>query len=344
MLKIKIPKDPISSQRVELDGDGKEYTIRLKWVSKFQRFYMDIYDVEHTPLIEGVKLVQGAPVNLPFLQTNGPKGLFVLTGSGDLRRDSLSSTAYTLYYLPRGGKRVPLVRPYTVLSDLNILLDDIREENPIIVDVPIPPDIILPPPLIAELPTGCAFQNGFQYPIEPPIGVSGFSAGDYGNWGLVRPDLEDPNFVSVTTATGSVLSSTNEFTASNHVQVGRRAVRYDFSYLGFGQGRITLGGTIQNFHHSQPVVHLVMMKLVDLPAVSNPLFDMSEGGSWTVVGKVTVGVGVNAGLIVEVTGLVPDIPNVWIGTISLADYENDFSEYTGDIASSIATGTSYDCP
>lgn len=131
MIKISIPKDPISSQIVELDGDGKEYTIELKWVSKFQRFYMSIYDIDSNPLIEGVKLVQGAPITLPFLEAEGPQGVFALIGKGSPSRGILSSKAYTLYYIPRIDGRFPASREYTVYSDLTIFL--YKLDKPLIV-------------------------------------------------------------------------------------------------------------------------------------------------------------------------------------------------------------------
>jgi len=131
LIKISIPKDPISSQIVELDGDGREYTITLKWVSKFQRFYMSIYDIDSNPLIEGAKLVQGAPITLPFLEEEGPQGIFVLVGKGSTSRSILSSNSYTLYYLPRSDSRFPATREYTVYSDLTIFL--YRLDKPLIV-------------------------------------------------------------------------------------------------------------------------------------------------------------------------------------------------------------------
>jgi hypothetical protein len=131
LIKITIPKDPISSQVVELDGDGQEYTLELKWVSKFQRFYMNIYDIESTPLIEGVKLVKGAPLTLPFLEKTGPQGVFILIGEGDPTRATLSSEAYNLYYIPRSDKRFPMVREYTIFTDLLIFL--FRLDKPLVV-------------------------------------------------------------------------------------------------------------------------------------------------------------------------------------------------------------------
>jgi hypothetical protein len=119
---VEVPIDLLSSQRIELDDNGIEYIIDLKWISQYQRFYMDVRDSVGNPIIESLKVIPGAPLNLPNLGEQGPLGVFVVVGSGDLTRRSFDQQGYTLYYVPRGEGLFPLDRGYLVETTLNTFL------------------------------------------------------------------------------------------------------------------------------------------------------------------------------------------------------------------------------
>ena len=115
MLIVDVPKNPLTSQRLELDEDGIEYVIRTRWVSSYQNFYMDILDTEGNILSSSIKILPGAPLNLSQVREDGPKGVFTVSGTGDLTRTSFSDGSYKLYYTPRNGvTQFPLNRDYLV--------------------------------------------------------------------------------------------------------------------------------------------------------------------------------------------------------------------------------------
>lgn len=119
MIKIDVPRSPLSQQRLELDSDGTEFILKMKWISRYQRFYMSIFDSSDNPLLQTYKLVPGAPINLGSLTDSGPQGVFVLAGQGDLTRDMFESGAYILYYIDRNGKqKFPLIREFLVENDV----------------------------------------------------------------------------------------------------------------------------------------------------------------------------------------------------------------------------------
>ena len=63
MLIIDISKTRSTSQRLELDGDGVDYIIKVDWSTRYQRFFMEIYDSEKNLLVAGLKLVPGSPLS-----------------------------------------------------------------------------------------------------------------------------------------------------------------------------------------------------------------------------------------------------------------------------------------
>ena len=97
-----------------------------------------------------------------------------------------------------------------------------------------------------------------------------------------------------------------------------------------------------------PVDFVILYKVGALPAVNNPVFDMSQGGTWTTVGLVTVPAAPPASsdtLSISLEGLVPKVANVWVGIISRPDYENNFADIVGiHTQAAVNIGTIYDCP
>ena len=119
MFSIDIPRSPLSVQRLELDRNGTEFFFRLKWISRYQRFYLSIYDTSNNPIILTLKLVPGAPINLGALSEEGPQGLFIMDGLGEITRDCFETGAYSLYYIDRGSKlKFPLTREYLIDTDI----------------------------------------------------------------------------------------------------------------------------------------------------------------------------------------------------------------------------------
>lgn len=131
MIVVDVPKDPSSSQRLDLDQNGVEYTIDFLWSKKFQRFYMDLYDPSGSVIAQGIKLVRGTTINLGIRQANGPSGLFVVVGNGSMSRRSFTNQGLRLLYVPRKSLSLfPLSNDYILASDfINFLEEQIPEED-----------------------------------------------------------------------------------------------------------------------------------------------------------------------------------------------------------------------
>ena len=96
MIKLTVPNATSSSQRIDLDGNGGEYLVTFNWVSRYQRFYLDISDSKGIPTISGLKLVPGAPVNLASLSEQGPQGILFVEGN-NTKKEDLSTGESILY-------------------------------------------------------------------------------------------------------------------------------------------------------------------------------------------------------------------------------------------------------
>ena len=133
IVKVDVPRDPISVQRLDLDGNGIEFTLRFEWSKTYQRFYMSIFDASGTPVSESTKLVPGTPINLGNRRANGPLGLLLMLGSGDITRSSFADGSYSLFYFPRQSLYLfPLSLEYAVASDFILYLDELNESSSVI--------------------------------------------------------------------------------------------------------------------------------------------------------------------------------------------------------------------
>ncbi|NRA42481.1 MAG: hypothetical protein HRU21_09290, partial [Pseudomonadales bacterium] len=131
MLIIDVSKTKSTSQKLELDGDGVDYVIQFDWSTRYQRFFMQILDADKNLLISGLKLVPGSPLNLTNIDTNGPKGLFMVVGTGDLTRESFQNGGYKLYYFQRSGpNRLPLVNEFLTQADFQEYVEENAPEPP----------------------------------------------------------------------------------------------------------------------------------------------------------------------------------------------------------------------
>ena len=333
MLKITIPKEPLSSQIVELDGDGKEYTIKFKWIARFQKFYMSIYDVDSTPLVSGVKVVQGAPINLPFLEAKGPQGVFLLKGSGDTTRSNLNGEAYTLYYLPRSDRRVPLLRSFTVNTDFNIFLAEEKEYQ-----------ISLIPPLIPDQPpaANCESNISYVYPA-PSVNIQARANVDYDDFSGAVDSLNDPNVVFLGGQHSAIVNRTQY---GGYASVSRRASKYDFTQKVGLTDDININIGVTHFGAITQRHILFAQVAPSLPAVNNPLYNTQQGGGSDFLPIGSFEISNSSNLSVNIKGLVPQSPNVWLLVMSEADYLNDFSDILGtEHESSIGTGGGqWTCP
>ena len=121
MIIVGIPKTPLATQRLELDGDGIEYILRTRWVSSYQKFYMDILDSDGVLLSSSIKIVPGASLNLSQVRVDGPQGVFTVTGTGELTRSSFSDGSYQMYYTSRqGNQKFPLLIDYLTSDEVGI--------------------------------------------------------------------------------------------------------------------------------------------------------------------------------------------------------------------------------
>ena len=135
MLIIDVSKTRSTSQRLELDGDGIDYIIQLDWSTRYQRFFMEIYDSERNLLTAGIKLVPGSPINTGSKDSNGPQGLFIVSGTGELTRESFDNGGYRLYYFPRSGfTTFPLISDYLIITDFQEYVEENAPEPPNLFD------------------------------------------------------------------------------------------------------------------------------------------------------------------------------------------------------------------
>jgi len=128
-----------------------------------------------------------------------------------------------------------------------------------------------------------------------------------------------------------------DYGAGQFTALQRTASQYDFSGI--------TGSPNINFDASNtsagPDLEFVMFYKVaaTLPAVNNPLFDMFT--TWAPIGKFSPnGAAVNLNL----SGLVPEVANVFIGYAIQQDFDNDFSEFFDiSMTNSNIIGDAYNC-
>ena len=83
--------------------DGVSYNIRYRWDTRISRMYLDILDVNNSPILMGLKILTNVNLNDPYREPNVPKGLLILlkqeSASEDYTFETLTQTNdYALFY------------------------------------------------------------------------------------------------------------------------------------------------------------------------------------------------------------------------------------------------------
>jgi len=162
----------------------------------------------------------------------------------------------------------------------------------------------------------------------------------FDSFSTVRAVLEDSSSMAGTS--GSITFQNTD--GIEGFGMSRNVRQYDLTDLGIGSQNIVNLPISRGVPVGGPIDCLVVYKEGALPAVNNPLYDMSSGGSWTVLGNVSFP-PVPSGTVNVNLADIPKAADVWIGLIFRADYENDFSDWTGvEVTTNATRGTPYDCP
>lgn len=200
-------------------------------------------------------------------------------------------------------------------------------------------DCITSVEIFVELPlAACSTAPARQY-SSVSANKSIYMVSTYNSFSTVRTVLEDS---SSTAGTSSSITFQNTNGAAGF-GMSRSARQYDLTDLGIGSQNIVNLPFTRSVTVDGPIDCLVVYKEGALPAVNNPLYDMSSGGSWTVLGAVTLPPATSDAIDVHLADI-PNAADVWIGLIYLADYENDFSDWNGvEVTASAGRGIPYDC-
>jgi hypothetical protein len=200
-------------------------------------------------------------------------------------------------------------------------------------------DCITSVEIITDLPLAdCSTAPARQY-SSVSANTSIFMVSTFDSFSTVRAVLEDS---SSTAGTSSGITFQNTDGAAGF-GMSRSAQQFDLTDLGIGSQNIVNLPMTRTVTVDGPIECLVMYKEGSLPAVNNPLYDMSEGGTWTVLGKVSLPPATNDTIDLHLANI-PNAADVWIGLIFLADYQNDFSDWSGvEVTANAGKGTPYDC-
>ena len=106
---IPVPVDSHVSQRVQLDGTS--YTFRWLWNERDGHWFLSLYDVEGTAVVEGLRVVTGWDILKDVTKENRPAGRLVFFDEAtssttvygdDAGEDDLGVRVFC-YYVPEGA-------------------------------------------------------------------------------------------------------------------------------------------------------------------------------------------------------------------------------------------------
>ena len=93
---------PFADFRQQVALAGQAYILRTRWNSSFSYWTLDIFDIDNTPLIYGLKLTLGSELLLRYNNDVLPDGALLPVFSGTLERierDSMGETV-NLVFIP----------------------------------------------------------------------------------------------------------------------------------------------------------------------------------------------------------------------------------------------------
>jgi hypothetical protein len=102
---LQLPLVPaIPNYRVGTTLDGEPYVLDVRWNGRAAAWYLDILDVDETPIEQGIKLVLGAALGSRTLNPARLRGLLRvsdLTGAGrEATFDDMGERVIVYYYTP----------------------------------------------------------------------------------------------------------------------------------------------------------------------------------------------------------------------------------------------------
>ncbi len=78
---LPINPQPYFSQRTTLGG--KEFVLRFAWNARAVRWFLGIYDASESPIVTGIKLVEGLPLTNWLTDTRFASGDLLFLGSAN---------------------------------------------------------------------------------------------------------------------------------------------------------------------------------------------------------------------------------------------------------------------
>ncbi|GHU95076.1 hypothetical protein FACS1894208_07280 [Clostridia bacterium] len=101
-LEIFVPDYNDSFSKLVLDGT--EYQIRFTWNDTTQRWAFGLFTVLKEPIIQGVKIVPGFPLNLQYVDNRLPGGIIgVYTKLAAVGHEDFKNGKAILAYVPADG-------------------------------------------------------------------------------------------------------------------------------------------------------------------------------------------------------------------------------------------------
>ena len=98
------PDLPRSQQTVTLEDN--QYRVRLTWRPRLNGWYLDLTELDETPIAVGRRLSPGWGPLIGLLPAEAPAGLFYVRGPSEYEQGSLGDSLKLLYYdstdLPAG--------------------------------------------------------------------------------------------------------------------------------------------------------------------------------------------------------------------------------------------------
>ncbi|MEL6348040.1 MAG: hypothetical protein AAFV53_33340 [Myxococcota bacterium] len=86
------------TQRQVVTLDGVKFQLRLQWNARTRGWYLSLYELDDTPIIEGQRLMPGSPPLFGYRLDNGPAGQLMVRGISPYNRQALGTRLQLLYY------------------------------------------------------------------------------------------------------------------------------------------------------------------------------------------------------------------------------------------------------
>lgn len=102
MTRIEITVPDMNDSFSKVVIDNTEYLLRFTWNDSQNRWYFGVYTILREPIIQGIKLVPKFPVNLQYIDSRLPTGIFgVYTNLDVIGRYDFSDGKAIFAYVPK---------------------------------------------------------------------------------------------------------------------------------------------------------------------------------------------------------------------------------------------------